>query len=101
MEPWVASAVATVVASCVLGVGGYLMGHARRITDDARRKSRQADVTTLMVCRLCIYNEHFSTDEKVDAYRIYRDLGGNSHAKHAMDELLGGDADTYLANHPE
>lgn len=64
-----------------------------------RSEMKLIDDLVLMVCRLAIYNDKFSVDEKVDAYRIYRERGGNSKTKHYMDELLGEDADDYLAHH--
>ena len=57
------------------------------------------DVLTIMSCRTAIYDEHFSVDEKVDAYRVYRSKGGNHQTKKYMSDLLGEDADAYLARH--
>lgn len=57
------------------------------------------DELTLMVCRLVIYSDKFSLDEKVDAYEVYRGHHGNSRTKNYMDELLGMDADAYLSAH--
>jgi hypothetical protein len=57
------------------------------------------EFTLLTVCRLAIYDDHFSIDEKVDAYRTYRAHGGNHQTKKYMDNLLGEDADAYLARH--
>ena len=59
------------------------------------------DVLTIMSCRTAIYDEHFSVDEKVDAYRVYRSKGGNHQTKKYMSDLLGEDADAYLARHSE
>lgn len=86
------SYIVTVVCGAVVGV---VVAKARQIKGVF--DSQQAN--TLMLCRLCIYDEHFSVDEKIEAYRTYRANGGNSQTKHYMDELLGQDADAYLAVH--
>ena len=52
-----------------------------------------------MTCRLAIYDEHFSVDEKLDAYTIYRNNGGNHQTKTYMDDLVGSDVDDYIEKH--
>lgn len=99
LSPYVIGwAVPTVLAA----IAGYLGGQLRKVREYKRKMDddrRTLDELTLMVCRMSIYDEHFSTDEKVDAYRIYREKGGNHQTKKYMDELLGEDADAYLARH--
>ena len=53
-----------------------------------------------MTCRMAIYDEHFTTDEKIDAYIVYRDkCHGNHQTKKYMDELVGCDIDEYIEKH--
>ena len=54
---------------------------------------------TIMTCRMAIYNDHFSVDEKISAYIIYRDQRQNHHTKKYMDELVGCDIDEYIERH--
>lgn len=91
----------------ILGtVAGYLRGKLSSVKadrDEERKKmdrlQESMDFNTLLTCRMSIYDEHFSVDEKVDAYRKYRALGGNHQTKKHMDGLLGEDADAWLAKH--
>lgn len=53
----------------------------------------------LMTCRMAIYDDHFSVDEKLDAYKIYRSNGGNHQTKTYMDGVVGTDVDEYLEHH--
>ena len=55
---------------------------------------------TLLTCRMAIYDDHFSIDEKIEAYKIYRTYGGNHKTKIYMDGVVGLDIDEYIANHP-
>lgn len=76
---------------------------AKRQGDQAKKEAEDLKLmitqNTLMTCRLVIYSDKFSVDEKLDAYVIYRDRGGNHQTKTYMDELVGGDVDEYLAKH--
>lgn len=87
--------VPTVLAACA----GYLKGKLSKAKADAEDSRATLDAVAVMVCRMAIYDEHFSVDEKVDAYALYRAKGGNHTTKKHMDELLGEDADTWLASH--
>lgn len=98
----ISSTVAAVVSSVVTKV------KTARAKDQEAREAAQADAEETrgmlrelirMTCRLCIYDEHFSIDEKLDAYEIYRDNGWNHQTKTHMDELVGGDVDEYLEKH--
>lgn len=91
---WTQAVSYLVTATCA-ALAGWM---GNRLTK-ARRDRRTLDELTLMVCRLVIYNDKFSIDEKVDAYRTYREHGGNSKTKHYMDRQLGEDADGYLERH--
>lgn len=88
------------------GLLGYAIGLIKKLKaakehEDETLKDMQdtLDAIALMTCRLAIYDEHFSTDEKAEAYRLYRKKGGNHQTKKYMDNLLGEDADVYLARH--
>ena len=78
---------------------GYLAATIKRMRADAEEGKEMQKFILLTVCRLAIYDDHFSIDEKVETYRVYRKPGGNHDAKRYMSELLGEDADAYLATH--
>ena len=78
---------------------GYLAATIKRMRADAEEGKEMQKFILLTVCRLAIYDDHFSVDEKVETYRVYRKHGGNHDAKKYMSELLGEDADAYLASH--
>ncbi len=82
-------------------VCGYLAGILRKAKKDADEGKEMQKFILLTVCRLAIYDDHFSVDEKVATYRAYRKYGGNHDAKKYMTNLLGEDADAYLASHSE
>lgn len=88
------------------GLLGYAIGLIKKLRaakehEDETLKDMQdtLDAIALMTCRLAIYDEHFSTDEKIEAFRLYRKKGGNHETKKYMDNLLGEDVDAYLAKH--
>jgi hypothetical protein len=103
LEPYILSwAVPTVLG----GLLGYAIGLLKKLKaakeheDDTLKDMQDTlDAIALMTCRLAIYDEHFSNDEKIEAYRLYRKKGGNHQTKKYMDDLLGEDADVYLARH--
>lgn len=68
----------------------------RQAWDEMRELMKQ---NTIMTCRMAIYNEHFSIDEKLSAYITYRDQGQNHHTKTYMDEQVGCDVDEYIERH--
>ena len=78
---------------------GYLAATIKKMRADAEEGKEMQKFILLTVCRLAIYDDHFSVDEKVETYRVYRKHGGNHDAKRYMSELLGEDADAYLASH--
>lgn len=89
------------VPTVLSAVCGYLAGVLRKMKNDADEGKEMQKFILLTVCRLAIYDDHFSVDEKVETYRTYRKHGGNHDAKKYMSELLGEDADAYLASHSE
>lgn len=89
------------VPTVLSAVCGYLVGALKKMKADADEGKEMQKFILLTVCRLAIYDEHFSVDEKVETYRTYRKHGGNHDAKKYMTNLLGEDADAYLATHTE
>ena len=89
------------VPTVLSAVCGYLVGALKKMKADADEGKEMQKFILLTVCRLAIYDDHFSIDEKVETYRVYRKHGGNHDAKRYMSELLGEDADAYLATPPE
>lgn len=87
------------VPTVLSAVCGYLVGLLKKARKEATDAREIQEFILLTVCRLAIYDEHFSIDEKVDTYRVYRKHGGNHQAKKHMTDLLGEDADAYLARH--
>lgn len=87
------------VPTVLSAICGYLMGVLKKAKRDADEGKEIQEFILLTVCRMAIYDDHFSTNEKVETYRVYRKHGGNHDAKRYMSELLGEDADAYLASH--
>ena len=106
MEPLLSTATTALVSSIMGAVVGALVSKiktARRAADDAKHESEELKElmkqNIVMTCRLTIYDDHFSVDEKLDAYSIYREYGGNHQTKTYMDDLVGCDVDDYLEKH--
>ena len=89
------------VPTVLSAVCGYLVGALKKMKADADEGKEMQKFILLTVCRLAIYDDHFGVDEKVATYRTYRKYGGNHDAKKYMTNLLGEDADAYLASHSE
>lgn len=106
LEPIAATALTALISSVVGALVGALVSkiktmraadeQARQDADEMREMMRQ---NVLMTCRLTIYNDHFSVDEKLDAYKLYRAHGGNHQTKTYMDNLVGTDVDSYIERH--
>ena len=74
----------------------------KRIEEERQSAAEMRELirqNTIMTCRMAIYNDHFSIDEKISAYIIYRDQRQNHHTKRYMDELVGCDIDEYIERH--
>ena len=106
IQPLITAIITALISSVVGAVVGALVSKiktVRKASDDARRESAELkEIMTqniLMTCRMAIYDVHFSVDEKLDAYTIYRSNGGNHQTKKYMDDLVGGDVDEYLEKH--
>lgn len=108
MEPFVTTIITALISSLVGALVGALVSKlktAAHAVNDAKRERAELreimEQNIVMTCRLAIYDEHFTVDEKLDAYEIYRDYGGNHQTKKYMDNLVGCDVDEYLEKHPK
>lgn len=114
MEPITATIITTALTALVSAIVGAVVGAVvakiKTVTHDAQQAAEDAkkeraelkEIMTqniVMTCRMAIYDEHFSVDEKLDAYTIYRDNGGNHATKKYMDDLVGCDVDEYIERH--
>lgn len=88
------------ISSIVGALVGAIVSKIKTVSKDAEENKEMQRQTLMMTCRMAIYDEHFSVDEKLDAYVIYRDTcHGNHQTKKYMDELVGGDVDEYIERH--
>ena len=114
MEPVMATIVTTAITALISAIVGAIVGAVvakiKTVTHDAQQAAENASreraelkelmrQSIVMTCRLAIYDDHFTVDEKLDAYTIYRDNGGNHQTKKYMDELVGCDVDEYIERH--
>lgn len=107
LEPIGATILTAFISSIVGAVVGALVSKLKTIRmDDERSKKEAAEMkemlrqNMLMTCRMTIYDEHFSTDEKLEAYIVYRDVcHGNHQTKTYMDNLVGCNVDDYIDKH--
>lgn len=106
MELLFTTAITALISSAVGALVGALVSKiktVRKAADDARKSNDELkqimEQNIIMTCRLAIYDEHFTVDEKLEAYEIYRDNGGNHQTKKYMDELVGSDVDIYIEKH--
>lgn len=77
-------------------LAGYLVVRLRkhRDRDETLRK------VALMTCRSVIYQPTiYDVDERVDAYLLYRSLGGNHRTKAELSKQIGEDVDVYIERH--
>ncbi len=107
MEPIIVSVITALVSSVIAALVSAVVMKikmVRKATDDAKKSNEELKdlilQNTKMTCRMTIYDSHFSTDEKLEAYVIYRDkCHGNHQTKKYMDDLVGCDVDEYLTRH--
>lgn len=102
-NPSIDSVILSVMSALVIASITTLARSLRRRTDEAiayRRKREHEERTRDMILyRMAVYDEHFSIDEKLEAYVLYRAAGGNHKTKEYMDSLIGEDVDEYLERH--
>ena len=101
------TAISSLISAIIGAVIGALVSKIRvvkKASNDAKESSRKMmemqEQQLMMVCRLTIYDSHFSIDEKLEAYKIYSAHGWNHQTKTYMDSLVGMDVDEYLVRHP-
>lgn len=110
MESLITTFATALISSIVGAVIGAVVGAlvskiktARKAVETAKQNSDELKTlmkqNIIMTCRMAIYDEHFSVDEKLDAYSVYRSYGGNHQTKSYMDNLVGSDVDEYLEKH--
>ena len=107
MEPLVATVITALISSVVGAIVGAVVSKlklARKAAEDAKRESVELKElmvqNILMTCRMAIYDEHFTVDEKIEAYIVYRDTcHANHQTKKHMDGLVGCDIDEYIEKH--
>lgn len=99
MEVLALTAFTALISSVVAAIVGALVSKLKTTTKEVAENREIQRQTLMMICRIAIYDEHFTVDEKLDAYEIYRDTGGNHQTKKYMDELVGSDVDDYIDKH--
>lgn len=100
MEIFVTTIITALISSSVGALVGTLVSKLKTATKEAAEDREIQRLTLLLTCRMAIYDEHFTTDEKIDAYIVYRDkCHGNHQTKKFMDELVGCDIDEYIERH--
>lgn len=100
MELLFTTAITALISSAVGALVGALVSKIKTSTVEARDMREMQIMNLKMTCRMAIYDEHFTTDEKIDAYIVYRDkCHGNHQTKKYMDELVGCDIDEYIEKH--
>lgn len=106
-NPFVMTALSSLISALVAAVVSALIMKVRvvrKASADAKQESEELKKlilqNTLMTCRMVIYSDKFSIDEKLDAYVLYRDeCHGNHQTKTYMDGQVGMDVDEYLNKH--
>lgn len=106
ITPYVGTVISALLSAIVGAIVGALVSKIKTVKKSADDTKRDRDElkklmkqNIVMTCRMAIYDDHFSVDEKLDAYTVYRDNGGNHQSKTYMDSLVGGDVDEYLLKH--
>lgn len=92
--------ITALISSLVGAVVGALVAKIKTMTKDSADMREMQRQNLTMTCRMAIYDDHFSVDEKIDAYIIYRDTcNGNHQTKTYMDGLVNCDIDEYILKH--
>lgn len=106
MEAYLTVVISSLISSTIGAIVAAVVSKiklVRKASEGAKQGSEELkglmQQNILMTCRLAIYDEHFSVDEKLDAYTIYRNNGGNHQTKTYLDNLIGSDVDEYLEKH--
>lgn len=104
MPEFILSLVVSTVVTTVCGaVIGFLISRVKIATENHKstaeiltEQSEALKRIELITYRMAIYDDHFDIDEKLEAYELYRNRGGNHRTKAYMDEKLGMDVDEFL-----
>ena len=100
MELLLTTAITALVSSLMGALVGALVAKAKTAKKAIEREQEVNLLTLTMVCRLAIYSDKFSVDEKIEAYIAYRDICHENHqTKTYMDALVGCDIDEYIERH--
>ena len=100
MEILLTTVIPALVSSVVGAIVGALVSKLKTAQKDALEAREMQRLNLTMTCRMAIYDDHFSVDEKLEAYTVYRDVCHQNHqTKTYMDELVGGDVDEYIEKH--
>ena len=100
MEVLLSTALTALVSSLMGALVGAIVAKAKTAKKAIEREQEVNLLTLTMVCRLAIYSDKFSVDEKIEAYIVYRDMCHENHqTKTYMDELVGCDIDEYIERH--
>ena len=99
METLITTIITAVISSIIGALVGAVVAKLKTATKDAADMREMQRLNLMMTCRMAVYDDHFSVDEKVEAYAIYRDFGGNHQTKTYMDEMVGCDIDEYIEKH--
>lgn len=102
-NPSIDSAILSVLSALMIASITTLARSLHRRADETvayrRKREREERTRDMIMYRMAVYDEHFSTEEKLQAYQLYRAAGGNHQTKYYMDSLLGEDVDVYLEHH--
>ena len=99
---FISSLIGAIIAALVsqlIEAGKQSAKDVKKAQQEAKEMRDTLNQNTIMTCRMAIYDEHFSIDEKIEAYIIYRNKGANHRTKEYMDKQVGGDIDAYLVQH--
>lgn len=100
MEVIAMNALTAFISALVGALVGAIVSKVKTSTKDAADVREMQRQNLTMTCRMAIYDDHFSVDEKLDTYVIYRDTcHGNHTTKKFMDALVGCDVDDYIEKH--
>lgn len=78
---------------------GAVIGWLALKIKDYRRQQHTIDSVAMMTARMVIYSDKFDTDEKIEAYLLYKGKGGNHRTKTYMCDLVDMDIDEYIIRH--
>lgn len=102
-NPSIDGAILSVLSALVIASITTLARSLHRRADETiayrRKREREERTRDMIMYRMAVYDEHFSVDEKLEAYVLYRAAGGNHKTKEYMDSLIGEDVDVYLEHH--